>query len=146
MTEGRLAPEKTPSFQGGYKNPAPTVDIIIEFGGGIVLVERKFPPHGWALPGGFVDYEESLEDAAKREAKEETGLDVELVRQMHTYSDPKRDPRRHTISTVFIARGKGNLLGADDALQAAVFRREGLPSPIVFDHTDILADYFNGRY
>ncbi|MDA8087905.1 MAG: NUDIX hydrolase [Nitrospiraceae bacterium] len=128
------------------RGPASTVDIIIEFGEGIVLVERKFPPHGWALPGGFVDYGEALEDAARREAREETGLDVELVRQMHTYSDPGRDPRQHTISTVFVAKGKGALLGADDALRAAVFRREGLPSPIVFDHTDILKDYFNGRY
>ena len=135
-----------PRSSHGKEGPAPTVDIIIEFGGGIVLVERKFPPHGWALPGGFVDYGETLEEAARREAMEETGLDVELIRQMHTYSDPGRDPRRHTISTVFAAKGKGTLLGADDALRAAVFRREGLPSPIVFDHADILNDYFNGRY
>ncbi len=141
MTAGKGVPEKS------HKSPVSTVDIIIEFGKGIVLVERKFPPHGWALPGGFVEYGETLEDAARREAREETGLEVELIRQMHTYSDPGRDPRRHTISTVFIAKGKGTLLGADDALQAAVFRREGcLPAPIVFDHMDILDDYFNGRY
>ncbi len=122
------------------------MDIIIEHGEGIVLVERKFPPHGWAIPGGFVDYGETLEDAARREAREETGLEVKLIRQMHTYSDPARDPRQHTISTVFVAKGEGTLLGADDALQARVFRREGLPSPIVFDHMDILNDYFDGRY
>ncbi|MDP2268479.1 MAG: NUDIX hydrolase, partial [Deltaproteobacteria bacterium] len=83
----------------------PTVDIIIETGKrGIILIKRKNFPHGWALPGGFVDYGEALEEAARREAKEETGLEVELVRQLHTYSDPARDPRHHTITTVFIAR------------------------------------------
>ncbi len=91
-----------------YKNPVPTVDIIIETEGEkIVLIQRKNPPFGWALPGGFVDYGESLEEAAIREAREETALEVNLVRQMHTYSDPNRDPRRHTLSTVFIARAHG---------------------------------------
>ena len=128
------------------ENPAPTVDVIIEFGGGIVLIDRKNPPFGWALPGGFVDYGESLEDAARREAAEETGLQVELLRQMHTYSDPARDPRRHTISTVFIAAGRGKLEAADDAKGAGIFKREALPAPITFDHRQILDDYFDGRY
>lgn len=132
--------------KGKRKNPVPTVDIIIEFQEGIVLIDRKNPPYGWALPGGFVDYGESLEDAARREALEETGLQVELKRQMHTYSDPRRDPRQHTISTVFIARGKGRLQAADDAKGAGVFRRDSLPAPIVFDHSGILSDYFDGRY
>jgi len=85
------------------RNPLVTVDIIIEVGGGIVLIARKNPPHGWALPGGFVDYGESLETAAVREAKEETSLDVGLTEQFYTYSDPSRDARHHTVSTVFIA-------------------------------------------
>jgi 8-oxo-dGTP diphosphatase len=124
------------------KNPLPTVDILIEIDGGIVLIERNNPPHGWAIPGGFVDYGESLETAAVREAKEEISLDVELVEQLHTYSDPKRDARGHTISTVFIATAKGTPKGADDAKNAAIFREGDLPAPIVFDHAQILRDYF----
>jgi len=123
-------------------NPLVTVDIIIEIDQGIVLIERKNPPHGWALPGGFVDYGESLEHAAVREAKEETSLDVQLIEQFHTYSDPGRDPRHHTISTVFIARAAGTPTGADDAARAALFTESALPAPIVFDHAQILRDYF----
>jgi ADP-ribose pyrophosphatase YjhB (NUDIX family) len=129
-----------------YRNPIPTVDIIIEYKGGIVLIKRKNEPVGWAIPGGFVDYGETLESAAVREAKEETNLDVELIRQFHTYSDPKRDPRRHTISTVFIAKGYGELKPGDDALEAGVFTEANLPEPIVFDHKEILRDYFSRRY
>jgi 8-oxo-dGTP diphosphatase len=135
----------------GYRNPVPTVDIIIEIddasgGPGIVLIRRKNPPQGWALPGGFVDYGESLEDAAVREAREETSLDVELVRQFHTYSDPSRDPRGHTVSTVFIAKARGVPAGADDALEAGVFPIDNLPGPIAFDHAAILGDYRGNRY
>jgi 8-oxo-dGTP diphosphatase len=130
-----------------YRNPVPTVDIIIELGEGrIVLIERANPPHGWALPGGFVDYGESLETAAVREAKEETGLDVTLLRQLHTYSDPSRDPRQHTVSTVFVARAEGMPEAGDDAARAIVVTRESLPSPIAFDHASILEDYFEGRH
>lgn len=126
-----------------YRNPFPTVDIIIEIQGrGIVLINRKNAPFGWAIPGGFVDYAESLEQAAIREALEETGLKVELTRQWHTYSDPKRDPRHHTITTVFIARADGEPIAADDALEAGIFRPDNLPEPLVFDHLDILRDYF----
>ncbi len=126
-----------------YTNPLLTVDIIIEVAaGGIVLIERKNPPHGWAVPGGFVDYGESLEAAAVREAKEETSLDVQLVEQFHTYSDPRRDPRHHTVSTVFIASAQGTPRGADDAKKAQVFTENGLPAPLVFDHEQILRDYF----
>src|SRR5512147_353628 len=103
------------------KTPLLTVDIIIRYGVGIVLIERKNPPFGWALPGGFVDIGESLEDAAVREAKEETSLDVTLVEQFHAYSKPGRDPRFHTASIVFIADGNGILVGKDDACEAAVF-------------------------
>jgi 8-oxo-dGTP diphosphatase len=125
------------------KNPLPTVDIIIEIDGrGIVLIERKNPPHGWAIPGGFVDYGESLEQAALREAKEETSLDVRLVDQFHTYSDPRRDPRHHTISTVYIATAEGSPRADDDAKKAQLFTETTLPAPIVFDHARILRDYF----
>lgn len=128
------------------ESPVPTVDIIIEYEEGIVLIKRKNPPYGWAIPGGFVDYGESLEEAAVREAGEETGLRVELKRQFHTYSDPKRDPRTHTISTVFVASGEGTMKGADDALEARVFGKENLPADLAFDHGQILKDYFERRY
>ena len=126
-----------------FRNPLPTVDIIIELaGGGIVLIERKNPPHGWALPGGFVDYGESAESAAVREAKEETSLNVTLTEQFHTYSNPNRDPRHHTISTVYIAVADGTPHGADDAKVARAFKEGDLPAPLVFDHAKIVNDYF----
>jgi 8-oxo-dGTP diphosphatase len=140
---------------GEYRNPVPTVDIIIEIEAGhgerthekgIVLIFRNNPPHGWAIPGGFVDYGETLEHAAQREAREETGLDVTLVRQFHTYSDPSRDPRQHTISTVFIARARGVPRGADDALKADIFPADNPPDGMAFDHAAILDDYRRGRY
>ncbi len=124
-----------------YRNPAPTVDIIIETEGGIVLIERRNPPHGWAIPGGFVDYGESFEQAARREAMEETGLEVRLECQLLTYSAPGRDPRQHTASTVYIATAQGLPKADDDALRAAVFTEGGLPD-LVFDHSRILDDYF----
>lgn len=110
------------------------------------MIKRKNPPAGWALPGGFVDYGENLESAAVREAREETGLDIELLRQFHTYSDPDRDPRQHTITTVYIARSKGRPLAGDDAKEAVICPRGNLPEPIVFDHKKILDDYFMRRY
>lgn len=128
------------------RNPLPTVDVIIEYDGGVVLIKRKNPPWGWALPGGFVDYGETLEAAAVREAREETGLEIELKRQFHAYSAPERDPRSHTITTVFIASGKGPLRPGDDAHDAGLFRPERLPEQIAFDHRDILKDYFSRRY
>ena len=128
-----------------FRNPVPTVDIIIEQGGEIILIERKNPPHGWALPGGFGDYGESLESAAQREALEETGLTVDLLGQFHTYSDPSRDPRQHNISTVFIAQAKGKPQAGSDALKARFFTKNTLPEKIAFDHALILEDYLNWR-
>ena len=125
------------------KLPRITVDIIIEIDNGIVLIKRKNPPHGWAIPGGFVDYGESLESAAKREAKEETGLDVENLRQFHTYSEPGRDPRGHTVSTAFTAKGKGTPKASDDAAEIGVFTKDNLPENLAFDHIKILEDYFS---
>jgi len=169
-----------------YRNPFPTVDIIIEtrFGiteGGeessasttnrasgkshcnraiispeeigeheeepcIVLIKRKNPPFGWALPGGFVDYGESLESAAKREAEEETSLKVELLYQLGAYSDPSRDPRHHTISVVFVGRATGMPKAADDAIDVGIFDRHSLPILMAFDHKEILRDYFKRCY
>ena len=126
-----------------FKNPVPTVDIIIEQNGRIILIERVNPPHGWALPGGFVDYGESLESAARREALEETGLEVNLLGQFHTYSDPGRDSRRHTISTVFVGQASGKAQAGSDAKKADLFTENNLPKPLVFDHALILKDYFN---
>ena len=125
-----------------FRNPLLTVDIIVEANGGIVLIERKNSPHGWAIPGGFVDYGESIETAARREAKEEISLDVVLTEQFYTYSDPRRDARHHTVSTVFIATAEGTPRGADDAKLARTFHENDLPAPIVFDHAQILRDYF----
>lgn len=123
------------------------VDLIIELPGGkIVLIKRKNPPPGWALPGGFVECGESLETAAVRGASEETSLEVTLVRQFHTYSDPARDPRGHTIATVFLARADGTPEARDDAAEIGTFTRESLPTPLAFDHAQILDDYFSGRY
>jgi 8-oxo-dGTP diphosphatase len=129
-----------------HRNPVPTVDTIIEYQDqGLILIERANPPHGWALPGGFVDYGESLEAAARREAREETGLTVTLLGQFHTYSDPHRDPRQHTITTVYVAHGRGPVQAADDARHLAVFAPERLPQNPAFDHNLILADYLKVR-
>lgn len=137
-----------------YRNPVPTVDIIIEVdnpedretGKGIVLISRKNPPLGWALPGGFVDYGESLEEAAVREALEETSLTVKLIRQFHTYSDPARDSRQHTITTVYVASASGVPVAADDAATALVCNHDTLPDNIVFDHRQIIEDYYNDTF
>ena len=128
-----------------YRNPLVTVDLIIEIDGGVVLIERKNPPFGWALPGGFVDYGESLETAALREAREETSLHVALTEQFHTYSDPNRDPRHHTVTTVYLATADGTPKAGDDAKGIGVYWRSQLPAPIVFDHDRILSDYFRYR-
>ena len=131
----------------GTQKPAVAVDLIIEMENGqLVLIERRNPPYGWALPGGFVDWGESLEQAAVREAKEETCLDVELIGQFHTYSAPDRDPRMHCISTVFLARAQGIPQAADDAKNCALFPKDDLPTTLAFDHEDIIRDYLQSRW
>lgn len=127
----------------GY-GPYVTVDIIIELNGGIVLIERSNPPYGWALPGGFLDYGESLEEAARREAKEETHLTLEDLKQFHTYSKPGRDARFQTISTVFVAKGRGEPRSGDDAKNLKIIPFKDLMNhDFAFDHKDILKEYLN---
>jgi len=129
------------------QQPRLTVDVIVEVGKDrLVLIRRKNPPPGWALPGGFVDAGETVEQAAVRETLEETSLRVELVRQFHVYSDPTRDPRGHTVSVVFIGRAQGEPRAADDAAEARTFPVDALPQELAFDHGRILADYLNRRY
>ncbi|MFA5101190.1 MAG: NUDIX hydrolase, partial [Candidatus Omnitrophota bacterium] len=128
------------------KSPFLTVDIIIEFKGGIVLIKRSNPPFGWAIPGGFVDYGESLEDAAQREAKEETNLDVAGLKQFNTYSDPRRDPRFHTVCTVFSAKGKGIPRAGDDAADIRIaYPRDLKKIDFAFDHGNVIKDYLKFR-
>lgn len=124
-----------------YRNPTPTVDVVIETPEGIVLIHRKNEPKGWALPGGFVDEGETVEHAAVREVMEETGLVVTLDELLYVYSDPRRDLRQHTMSVVFTGTAEGTPTGGDDALEARVFPPDRLPSPICFDHARIIADY-----
>jgi 8-oxo-dGTP diphosphatase len=128
-----------------FRNPLPAVDVIIEMTGekGIILINRKNEPRLWALPGGFVDYGETLEQAASREAVEETGLAVWDLRQFRAYSDPGRDKRAHTISFVFAARAEGSPKAGDDADGVGIFRRDSLPTEMAFDHRRILGDYFS---
>jgi 8-oxo-dGTP diphosphatase len=132
-----------------YRNPTPTVDIIIELidlpHRPIILIERLNPPHGWALPGGFVDYGESLETAAIREAQEEIGLAVQLLEQFHVYSAPDRDPRQHTISIVFIATAIGDPIAQDDAKSVKIFAPWEIPTELCFDHGLIIKDYLDYR-
>jgi len=129
----------TTKLQNG---PFTTVDAIIEIDDSIVIIERSNPPFGWALPGGFVDYGESLEEAVKREAKEETDLDLLEIKQFHTYSDPQRDPRFHTIGTVFIAQAKGKPRAGDDAAGLKVVGlSEAAKLNFAFDHKKIVQDY-----
>lgn len=142
MTKKSLS---TSLFLKKHKAPVPTVDIIIEIKNGIVLVERKNPPFGWALPGGFAEAGDSLEKNAVREAKEETSLAIYGLRQLHTYSDPKRDPRMHTVSTIFIAKARGRLKAASDARKVMIVDPSRIKVKLAFDHAKIIKDYLKAR-
>ena len=135
--------------QVSYRNPVPTVDIIIALrdrpNQPIVLIERLNAPHGWAIVGGFVDYGERLEDAARREAKEETGLQVQLIELLGIYSDPSRDQRMHTISAVYMAEAVGEPSADDDAKSVGIFEHWQVPTQLCFDHAEILEDYWRYR-
>ena len=129
--------------------PLIAADTIIELtdqpGRPIVLIERVNPPYGWAIPGGFVDVGETVEQAALREAKEEVSLDVRLIALLGIYSDPARDNRGHTVTAVYAAEATGTPIAADDAKHLAVFSLDELPTPLAFDHAQVLADYRNFR-
>lgn len=133
-----------------YRNPVPTVDLIIELvhrpHRPIILIERLNSPYGWALPGGFVDYGESVESAARREAQEEVGLEVQLIEQFQVYSHPERDPRQHTISIVFLATATADPKAGDDAKHLQVFAPWEIPKQLCFDHDRILRDYWHYRH
>jgi len=132
-------------FENQLQSPFATVDTIIDMNGAVVLIKRTNPPYGWAIPGGFVDYGESLEDAARREALEETSLQVDNLKQFHTYSYAKRDPRFHTISTVFTATATGTPKADSDAADVKIFRENEVPEQMAFDHRQILSDYFKAK-
>lgn len=128
------------------RGPFVAVDAIIDIDGGIVIVERSNPPFGWALPGGFVDGYESLEDAVRREMKEETSLELSDLKQFHAYSKPGRDPRFHTIGVVFTAKGKGAPKAGDDAANLKVINLADIDKiPFAFDHKQILKDYIASK-
>lgn len=125
-----------------YRQPKLAVDCIVLLNGKVVLIERANPPKGWALPGGFVNYGETVEEAVRREVKEETGLSLSGLEQFRVYSAPNRDPRGHCVSVIFVARGRGKLKAGDDArTYRLVERDEVIRENLVFDHRQILADY-----
>jgi len=144
VSAARRKPAAGPAPTAEYRQPRLTVDVIIRVGAKIVLIRRRNPPPGWAIPGGFVDYGETVEDAAGREAMEETSLNLKDLGQFRVYSDPDRDPRHHTVSVVFTAVGRGKPRAADDAQEIGLFDRFSLPAEIAFDHRRILDDYFAG--
>ncbi len=131
--------------------PKLAVDAIVDYQGKIVLIERKNPPYGWAIPGGFVDVGETVEDAVRREMKEEIGVELFDLKQFHAYSDPKRDKRWHTISLIFTATCKMAPIAGDDAKNFALFTKEeitkmGKEQKLCFDHDEVLSDYFLQKF
>jgi ADP-ribose pyrophosphatase YjhB (NUDIX family) len=128
-----------------YRNPFPTADTVVIRDGRVLLIKRKNPPEGWALPGGFIDYGESAETAAARELWEETGLKASSLKLFGVYSAPGRDPRFHTLTVVYIAIASGDAAAGDDAAEAAWFPQDGLPDQIAFDHREIIASVFRAE-
>ena len=128
-----------------YKNPYPTADVIVDIGGKVLLIRRKNPPAGWAIPGGFIDYGECAEDAARREIMEETGVAVRDLALFGVFSDPARDPRFHTLTVVFTGVSDDEPVGGDDAAETGLFAEDDLPKDLAFDHADVLAAYFARR-
>lgn len=130
-----------------YWNPGVTADVIAETGlsGEIILIERRGVPSGWALPGGFIERGESLEETAMREFTEETGMTVRLICQLGTYSNPARDPRKQTVSTVFIGEANGTAKAGDDAKRVGFYNPDHLPADIAFDHREIIEDYIHWK-
>ncbi len=126
--------------------PLITVDAIIELtDGNIVLIKRKYPPPGWAIPGGFVDPGESLAEAVRREAREETSLDIDVLSIFHVYSKPWRDPRGDTVSVVYHCRADGRPEGGDDAEKAVAYSPDDLPDVIAFDHRKIIQQFLQWK-
>jgi 8-oxo-dGTP diphosphatase len=134
-----------------YKPVTPLLaaDTLIELidlpGRPFVLIERANPPYGWAVPGGFVDVGETMEHAAVREAKEEISLDIRLTALLGLYSNPKRDPRNHTVTACYVAEAHGTPEAADDAKNCGIFTFDNLPAELAFDHAMVLDDYRNYR-
>jgi ADP-ribose pyrophosphatase YjhB (NUDIX family) len=135
------APETGNCVHREYRGPRVSADVIVTIGGKILLVKRRNPPYGWAIPGGFIEYGESAEDAAARELREETGIGLEDLAQFHVYSEPGRDPRFHTVTVVFTATSSDTPIAGDDAAEISLFNPDELPSPLAFDHGQILEDY-----
>jgi len=130
------------------ETPLLAADIVIELQdrpGTVILVKRKYEPFGWAIPGGFVEIGETVEHAAVREMKEEVGLDVRITGLLGVYSDPKRDPRGHTVTVIYTGIAEGQPVAADDAAEVGVFTESDLPKPLAFDHQQVLGDYFSLR-
>jgi ADP-ribose pyrophosphatase YjhB (NUDIX family) len=125
-----------------FRNPFPTADVVVIQDGKVLLIKRKNPPPGWALPGGFIDYGESAERAAARELAEETGLTATRLQLLGVYSEPHRDPRFHTLTVVYIGKVTGTVKAGDDAAEAQWFAVDSLPREIAFDHREIIEQAF----
>jgi ADP-ribose pyrophosphatase YjhB (NUDIX family) len=138
--------DATTTGEWKHKGPRVAVDAIVVRGGSVLLVRRKWPPPGWALPGGFVDRGETLEQAVCRETLEETALVVVKLRQFHAYSDPKRDPRQHTVGVVFEVDTRGEPTAGDDAAECRFFPMDALPADVAFDHRQIVAEFRDRRW
>jgi ADP-ribose pyrophosphatase YjhB (NUDIX family) len=139
MQQGRVCPN-CGTLVETFRNPLPTVDVVVVRAGRVLLIERMNPPAGWALPGGFIDYGEAAETAAVRELAEETGLRADKIDLLGVYSDPERDPRHHTLSVVYMGTATGEPVAGDDAGAVKWFALDDLPQQVAFDHRRVIAD------